>query len=659
VNRYPCTAAAVVALSVLAACGTKDTSNATPVNEPASGAVAGDTTPAWLLARRDQEKAMAASSSALHDFHFSDALAASGITFVNRIVDDASKTYKAVHYDHGTGICAADVDSDGRTDVYIASQRGSSGLFKNDGGGRFSDITKSSGVEAIDQIDVGCAFGDYDNDGKPDLFVTTVRHGNRLYHNEGAGKLTNVAAKAGVAYSGHSSGAVFFDYDGDGRLDLLVTNVGRYTTNDTGAGGYYIGVDDAFMGHLHPDRAEASILYRNTGNGRFENASKATGLVDKSWSGDATIIDIDDDGRPDVYLTDMQGENHLWRNDGGKRFVDETYKYFPRTPFGAMGVKALDVNGDGKLDLYITDMHSDMIDMVDPTDWSGKAHKTDPAHVMDGMLPTGRNHLLFGNALFINSGNGTAFAEVSDSMGVETYWPWGPSAGDLNADGWQDLFVANSMNFPYPYATNDVFLNESGKHFLSAAFTVGVEPRRGGVTQQLWFTAQCGPNGADRATKSCQQCAQPNAAQLGCRMSATGEATMIAARGTRSAVIFDVDGDGDLDIITNEFNAAPQVLLSDLSAKHAVHALTVVLRGTTSNKQGLGAKITVSLADGRKLLQVNDGQSGYLSHSDLPLYFGLGAADAVSMIEIRWPSGKKQVIGGPIKAGQRVEAIEP
>jgi enediyne biosynthesis protein E4 len=642
-------------LVLLAAC--RDTSK-TPAADAAPATNPNDTTPAWLLARGDQERAMIANSPAVHDFHFADALAASGITFVNQIVDDAGKAYKAVHYDHGTGVCAADVDGDNRIDVFFVSQRGSNALYKNDGGGKFSDITAAAGLTTDDQIGVGCAFGDVDNDGKPDLFVTTVRHGNHLYHNDGGGTFSDITAKAGVGYSGHSSGAAFFDYDGDGLLDLLVANVGRYTSNEKGPGGYYIGLDDAFQGHLHADRAEESILYHNAGGGRFVDATKATGLIDKSWSGDVTIIDVDGDGRPDVYLPDMQGENHLWRNVDGKRFVDETTTWFPRTPFGAMGVKAFDYNGDGKIDLYVTDMHSDMIDMVDPTDWSGKARKTESSHVMDQMLPTGREHLLFGNAMFRNSGSG-AFAEVSDSLGLETYWPWGPSAGDLNADGWTDLFVTNGMNFPYPYATNELFLNESGKHFTPAAFSLGIEPRRDGVTQQPWFTAQCGPTGADRATKACQQCAQPGAEAGGCRLDANGVATMTASRGSRSSVIFDIDGDGDLDIITNEFNAAPQILLSDLSAKHAVHWLSLRLVGSTSNRSGLGARVTVSLADGRRLVQVNDGQSGYLSHSDLPLYVGLGAADAAASIEVVWPSGKRQVIGGPVKAGQRVDVMEP
>src|SRR5207302_8385706 len=123
----------------------------------------------------------------------------------------------------------------------------------------------------------------------------------------GGGKFRDTTAEAGVGYVGHSSGAVFFDYDGDGLLDLFVTNVGRYTTDEKGPGGYYVGLSDAFHGHTHPDRAEASILYHNLGGDRFKDVSREVGLVDLSWSGDATVIDVNNDGFPDLYVLDMQG----------------------------------------------------------------------------------------------------------------------------------------------------------------------------------------------------------------------------------------------------------------------------------------------------------------------------------------------------------------
>src|SRR6267142_1995252 len=216
-------------------------------------------TPAWLVERGRQEAELAARSPVLHDFRFTDRREASGITFGNRVVDDAGKDYKLVHYDHGSGLCAADVDGDGKLDLYFLTQLGTNQLWKNAGNGKFVDITATAGLTLPDEIAVGCAFADIDNDGDPDLFVTTVRHGNRLFENLGNGTFRDITEQAGVGYVGHSSGAVFFDYDGDGLLDLFVTNVGKYTRSDQRRpDGLWVSFGDAFAGHLHPERSETS-----------------------------------------------------------------------------------------------------------------------------------------------------------------------------------------------------------------------------------------------------------------------------------------------------------------------------------------------------------------------------------------------------------------
>ena len=616
--------------------------------------------PAWLLARGEQEAELATRSNVNHAFQFTDRREQSGIMFVNHSVDDAGKAYKKDHYDHGTGVCAADVDGDGRPDLYFATQLGSDELWRNAAGGRFENVTDRAHLRMPDAIAVGCAFADIDNDGDPDLFVTTVRHGNRLFENVGGGEFRDVTAQAGVGYVGHSSGAVFFDYDGDGLLDLLVVNVGVYTRDERGPGGYYVGRDDAFHGHTHADRAEASILYRNLGGNRFKDVSGEVGLRDLSWSGDATVIDANDDGFPDLYVLNMQGANHLWLNEGGKRFRDATRQYFPRTPWGAMGAKTFDFNGDGRLDLFVTDMHSDMWVNIAPGDWAAEARKADTAPAPPDFFPTGKRGFIFGNALFANRGGGP-FQEVSDSIGVETYWPWGPSVDDLNADGWDDIFISAGMNFPHRYGINSVLLNAAGRYFLPSEFLVGVEPRATGVTERVWFTLDC--SGADRAEFFCGVCRDPGARALGCRWGAAGNPedgrlTMIGSLGTRSAVALDLDGDGDLDIVTNEFNGPPQVLVSNLAQRPHVNALTVRLHGTASNRQGLGARVTVVLPDGRRILKVLDGKSGYLSQSDLPLYFGLGTAEHGASLEVRWPSGQQQTVAGPIPAGKTIEVVE-
>src|SRR5437667_5711521 len=612
-------------------------------------------TPAWLVERARQEAELAARSQVVHDFRFTDRREASGITFENRVVDDAGRNYKLAHYDHGSGLCSADVDGDGLPDLYFTTQLGTNELWKNQGKGRFVNVTDEAGLGMPDAIAVGCSFADIDNDGDPDLFVTTVRHGNRLFENLGHGRFRDITREAAVGYVGHSSGAVFFDYDGDGLLDLFVTNVGVYTSNQRGPGGYYVGLSDAFMGHLHPERAEASILYRNLGGNRFKNVSREVGLVDLSWTGDATTLDVNDDGFSDLYILDMQGGDHLWLNEGGKHFRDATATYFPKPPWGSMGVKVFDFDGDGRLDLFVTSMHPDMWVNIAPGDWPAEGRKADTSTVAGGMIPGGKDRFIFGNELFANRGGGR-FEEISDSLGVETYWPWGPSVDDLNADGWDDIFIAAGMNFPYRYGINSVLLNDGGHRFLPSEFVVGVEPRPSGATQQVWFTLDC--SGTDAANPLCEACSKADVT-MACRLDRARHLTMMGSLGSRSAVTLDLDGDGDLDIVTNEFNGRPQVLVSDLAQRHRVHSLEVRLRGTRTNREGLGAQVTVVLPDGRRILKVLDGKSGYLSQSDLPLYFGLADADSATAIDVRWPSGRRRTVAGPIKGGRTIDVIEP
>jgi hypothetical protein len=617
-----------------------------------------DTRPEWLLDRAREQRVLALGSPAIQDFHFTDRLAASGISFVMRVVDDAGKAYKPMHYDHGTGVCAADVDADGLPDLYFVTQLGTNELWMNLGGGTFWNETSSAGLSMPDAIAVGCSFADVDNDGLPDLFVTTVRHGNRLFRNQGGGKFQDITAQAGVGYVGHSSGGVFFDYDGDGLLDLFVANVGIYTTSAKGPGDYFIGMPDAFHGHTHPERTEASILYRNLGGGRFEDVTQKTGLVDESWSGDAVVMDANRDGRPDLFVLDMQGENHLWLNDDGAHFHDATSSYFAKTSWGAMGAKVFDADGDGHLDLLVTDMHSDMFNEVQAGDWITEALKSDPSRIPDDMFPAGRTRLLFGNALYkrTTSTDTSHFEDISERFAAETYWPWGPSVDDVNADGWDDAFITAGMNFPFRYGINSMLLNESGKRFAHAEFTLELEPRVNGEMQE-WMRLDCA--GADRGNKTCEVCSKPNAEAVGCRGDAKGTLTMLAPRGSRSSLIADLDGDGDLDIVTNDFNGAPRILISDLTARHTIHFLKVRLKGSRSNRGGVGAVVAPVLPNHRRIVKVMDGKSGYLSQSALPLYFGLGNADHVDAIEVQWPSGHHQVVAGPIASGGTIDITEP
>ncbi len=398
-----------------------------------------------LPARAAAQQKDAASIRVVHDFHFQDRVAESGITFVQHPTDDSGKYYKAVHYDHGNGVIAGDVDGDGLPDLYFVSQLGGNELWKNLGHGKFRNITKEAGVAVPGRIGVTASFADVDNDGDLDLFVTTVRGGDILFENDGKGHFKDITKAAGLEYVGHSSGAVFFDYDNDGKLDLFLVNVGKYTTEEKGRGGYFVGYSDAFSGHLHPDRTESCRLYHNLGNNRFEDVTERAGLKTTSWSGDASVADVNGDGFPDLYVLNMQGDDHFYVNEKGQRFVDRTAEYFPKTPWGAMGIKFFDFDNDGRVDLLLTDMHSDMSQEIGPA----KEKEKSEMKWNDAFLQGGANNI-FGNAFYRNLGDGR-FEEISDRVGAENYWPWGPSVGDLNADGFDDVFIASGMSFPFRY----------------------------------------------------------------------------------------------------------------------------------------------------------------------------------------------------------------
>ncbi len=596
-----------------------------------------------LAARRDAQLAAARQFQAVHDFQFSDRIAESGITFLNRAVDDEAAHYRMSHYDHGSGVAAADIDGDGLIDLYFVNQVGGNQLWKNVGGGRFVDVTASAGVALTDRVGVAAAFADIDNDGDQDLFVTTVRGGNALFENDGRGHFKDISKQAGVDLSAHSSGAVFFDYDGDGLLDLFVCNVGRYTSDRKGPDGEYAGLTDAFQGHLHRDRYEQPVLYHNTGHNTFVDVTAQLDIRPVGWAGDATAADLNGDGRPDLFVLNMAGQQHYYENVDGRSFADKSRDYFPRAPFGAMGIRIFDFDNDGRMDVLITDMHSDMVQEVGPPLEKAKA----PRHLPDAQLLASASNFVFGNAFFHNAGNGR-FDEVSDQVGAENYWPWGPSSGDVNADGWEDVFVASGMGFPFRYGINSLLLNEHGAKFDDAEFVLGVEPRKDGNAHTRWFDMEC-PAGREVGP-------MPGAAAL-CR-GATGKITVMATKSSRSAVIFDLDNDGDLDIVANDYNGPPEVLVSDLTRQHRINWLKVALTGTASNRNGLGATVRL-VAGGKTYTKYNDGKSGYLSQSVLPLYFGLGDARAIARVEVDWPSGRKQVLTRGLRPNQVLQVTEP
>jgi hypothetical protein len=564
---------------------------------------------------------------------FVECAEAAGLRFrMNFIPAEQGENFRINLYDHGAGVSVADVDGDGHDDVLLLNQLGANALFRNRGDGTFEDVTAKAGVGLDDRVCVAAAFGDADGDGDQDLYVTTVRAGNAYFENLGGCRFRDATKDAGLELVTESLGAAFFDADGDGDLDLLVTNTARWTLDQLSGRDHYWRGKGSVPELLASERL-FNALYRNDGKGRFADATAEAGLAGKGWGGDVAVFDMDEDGDLDVYVCNMFGPNHLFRNDGKGRFADVTREVLGRTSWGGMGARALDVDGDARLDLLVVDMHSDMwmdsdlaAEFVEakakyPTFLSrfvalGKTtEEADRAFAVLAGIQA--DEVVFGNTLFRNKGGG-AYEEVSDRAGAETFWPWGIAEGDFDGDGSVDAFLPAGMGYPFFYWPSSLLRNRGDGTFEDVARAAGLDPPPGGRESELAFKGK-------RATRS-----------------------------ARAAATLDFDGDGRLDLVVNNFNDRAH-LFRNVARPGNWCGLRLVATRTNRGAVGALAKLT---AGGRTQVRQVQAAGGYLSQSTNDLHFGLGSATSVDRVEIRWPSGQVQVVERPA-AGARTTITEP
>jgi hypothetical protein len=590
-------------------------------------AVAAVAAAGWFLFLRDRLGEAGGSG-------FLECAEAAGLTWqMNFLPNEQGERFKINLYDHGSGVAVGDFDGDGKDDIYFCNQLGPNALYRNNGNGTFTDVAKEAGVALGDRICVGATFVDYDNSGRRSLFVTSTRGGNVLFKNLGGGKFKDVTEEAGLVHVGHSQAALFFDFDNDGFLDLLLTNTARWTSETFDEKSRYWQGKDQFGGVLISP-IEHNVLYHNVpvdpadpSKGRkFVDVTEKAGMQGRGWAGDAVAFDYDGDGWMDVFVGSMFGRCQLYRNNKDGTFTDVTLEVLGKTPWGAIGTNVFDVTNSGRLDLYVVDMHSDMWMGLDRDHQSlklaqesekkrfpylyGPKALLDPSFIeqeKDLARQVGFKHeeLIFGNAFYRNEGGGK-FTEVSQQANLETFWPWGIAAGDFDNDGWVDLFIPSGMGYPFYYWPNYLLLNQRDGAFADRAKELGVEPpRRGKFGQPI-----------------------------------AGKA---AARSSRSAAAADFRGVGKLDLVVNNFNDQPYYLKNRLPRRNYVQFR---LRGTKSNRDAIGA--VVRLYRGNQILtRPVQAMCGYLAQSSLTAHFGLGDDPAVDRVEITWPGGRRQALDRP------------
>jgi enediyne biosynthesis protein E4 len=535
-------------------------------------------------------------------------------------------------YDHGSGLAVGDFDGDGNDDVYLLNQLGPNALYRSRGDGTFEDVTAAAGVGLDDRISVAAAFGDADGDGDLDLYVTTVRAGNAYFENLGRGRFRDRTKEAGLELVTESMSCAFFDADGDGDLDLLVTNTARWTLDSFSSKlHYYLGKGS--LNDLIASERLKNNFYLNDGKGTFTDATAEAGLGGKGWGGDIAVFDHDDDGDLDLFVCNMFGSSTLYRNEGKGRFADVTRAVLGKTSWGAMGARVLDVDGDARLDLLVIDMHSDM---WMPSTWlpgeggerikhrsflaaavamGAAKEEDDRAFALYARIKS--DEVVFGNTLYRNKGGG-AYEEISDRAGAETLWPWGVAEGDFDSDGNVDAFLPSGMGHPYRFWASALLRNRGDGTFENAARAAGLDPPAGGPDSEEVINGRRAP------------------------------------RSARAAATLDFDGDGRLDLVVNTFNDRA-LLYRNVSRPG--HWCGLRLVATRTNSAAIGAVVRLT-AGGRTQVRQVQAAGGYLSQSTGDLHFGLGGATAVDRVEIRWPGGQVQVLEKPM-ADARTTVTEP
>ena len=529
-------------------------------------------------------------------FALRDQTAAAGIHFVHRrpIFDPKIANVEPHVAALGAAVSVADYDGDGWPDLYFTNSRFGepNALYYNRGDGTFEDVAARAGLADLNRpaegVSMGSVWGDFDNDGREDLLV--YRYGYlALFRNLDGRRFEDVTGAAGLRRWVNSNGAIWLDYDRDGLLDLYVTAYFRDEVNLWNLTTTRI-MHDSFEFATNGGK---NLVFHNLGGGKFEDVTDRLGLGSTRWTLAAASADFNDDGWPDIYLANDYGPEELYLNDQGRRFILTTAGLGSESKSG-MSVSLGDAYNRGRLDVFVTNISE-------------------------------RGYLFQNNNLRLNlMPDAGRFRNVADATVADAGWAWGAQFGDLNNDGSSDLFVANG--------------------FISA------DPRRSywyamskiaGAHGRLFEDAATWPPFGNASLSGYEQSRMFLNRGLSGWVDVAGAVGVSDHYDGRAVALADLWNRGALDVIVANQNQ-PAVLYGTYP-ETSNQWIAFALVATRSNRSAIGTEVVLE-AGGVTQRRVVDGGMGFASQNDRRPHFGLGRAEWVDRVVIRWPSGVRQVL---------------
>ncbi|HEX6627027.1 MAG TPA: VCBS repeat-containing protein [Gemmatimonadaceae bacterium] len=549
-----------------------------------------------------------------------------GISFVNTIVTNDSLNFQRDAYVYnGAGVGVGDINNDGLPDIYFAGNTVSSRLYLNKGGMRFEDVTKRAGV-ATDRWATGVAMVDINNDGYLDIYVSVsgpqwtpaAKRANLLFINNRNGTFTESAAKYGVADTGFTTQAAFFDYNRDNCLDVFLLNGSAKDFKRTD-------LPDQPLGGIGKPVGVHNELYRNNCNGTFTNVSGQAGIAGATGFGlGVAIADLNQDGWPDIYVSnDIAPNDVVYMNSGNGTFTNKRASWLKHTSYSGMGVDVADFNNDGWPDILQVDMLPRDLSQRKRTTGSNTVAAVSEARRRGFLDDFTSNTLQLSNGL--SPKGDVVFSDIAHLAGIAaTDWSWSALFTDFDNDGNKDILITTG----YPKAVND---RDYALPPLAVSHAFGSQQRRDPLQMLTDLYAYNVPNYVFR-----------NRGDLTFEDD-TKVWGMDQASFSYGAAYVDLDNDGRLDVVVNNMNSPAFIYWNSGGTHGAQHYLTLNLVGDSPNRGGIGTQLALT-AGGKKQYLYQSPYRGYMSTVDERPHFGLGPVNSVDTLEIEWPDGRRQTL---------------